>query len=492
MTLSPEKLRDELVRKCESYLPKGEVEIIKKALIFSHRAHEGQKRLSGDPYIIHPKKTALRLAELKLDFETIVAALLHDTLEDTLATPQEIRRNFGLRILGLVESVTKLSNVKIKRSWFPLSKAQIKHIPEYERQLETLRKMLIAMSSDIRVILIKLSDKIHNMETLRHLPKEKRERIAEEVVEIYAPIAERLGMGNWKGILEDLAFPYILPIEYHNLQKLAVPKIRVREKYLRKVRFKFSRILKKENINATVDFRAKRWFSLYQKLLKYDNDMTKVHDLIAMRIVVDSIEHCYQVLGIIHSRWKPLPGRIKDYIALPKANGYQSLHTTVFCDEGQIVEFQIRTQMMNDRAEFGVASHWVYSTKKASRYPKKDEYKWISEFYKLQKSIESAEDLSQLFKMDLFENRIFVLTPRGDVKDLPNGATPIDFAYSIHSALGNKCAGALVNGKIAKVDSTLSNGDIVEIIKRSNAKPRADWLKIVKTAQARNQIRKAL
>jgi len=492
MTLSPEKLQDDLVKRCENYLPKTQIDLIKKALVFSRNAHEGQKRISGDPYIVHPIKTALKLAELKLDHETIVAALLHDTLEDTLATAQEIRRNFGLRILSLVESVTKLSNIRIKKSWFPLTRAQIKQIPEYERQLETLRKMLIAMSSDIRVILIKLADKIHNMETLSYLPKEKRERIAEEVVEIYAPIAQRLGMGTWKGVLEDLAFPYIFPAQYSALQKLAVPKILVREKYLRRVSVKLNKILKTENINATVDFRAKRWYSLYLKLIKYDNDITKVYDLIAMRIVVDTIEHCYQVLGIIHSRWKPLPGRIKDYIALPKANGYQSLHTSVFCEDGQIVEFQIRTQMMNDRAKYGIASHWVYSTDKVARYPKKDEYKWITDFYQMQKSIESAEDLSQLFKMDLFENRIFVLTPQGDVKDLPRGATPIDFAYSVHSALGNRCAGALVNGKIARVDSELKNGDIVEIIKRSNAKPHADWLKIAKTAQARNQIRKAL
>jgi GTP pyrophosphokinase len=429
---------------------------------------------------------------MHLDVETIVAALLHDTLEDTLTTPQEIRRNFGVKILQLVEAVTKLSNVKIKRSWFTLRKARVQPVESYERQIETLRKMLIAMSADSRVILIKLSDKIHNLETLRYLPPEKRERIAQEVIEIYAPIAQRLGMGVWKGILEDLAFPYVYPEQYKDLQKLAIPKIKFREKYLSRIARKLNKILKDNKIEAEVDFRAKRWFSLYKKLQKYENDLTKIYDLIAIRVVVDNIEQCYSVLGIIHSQWKPLPGRIKDYIALPKTNGYQSIHTTVFCDDGQIVEFQVRTKYMHQQAEFGIASHWIYSENKSSRLPQKDELQWIRDFYHNQKNINSADDLSLLFKIDLFQDRIFALTPQGDVKDLPYGATPIDFAYSIHSGVGNKCSGALINGKIAPLDTKLQNGDIVEILKRSNAKPHADWLKMVKTAQARNQIRRTL
>jgi GTP pyrophosphokinase len=487
---SLEKAEEKLLHSSKEYLAEKDFSRVKEALEFSKSAHDHDKRKSGEPFAVHPILCALRVSDLHLDSNTIIAALLHDTLEDTEVTAKEIRSRFGADVLSMVEALTKLSNIRIKKSWFPLSKTDREEITEMERQAETLRKMLIAMSKDVRVIFIKLSDKIHNLETLKYLPEEKRERIAKEAIDIFAPIAGRLGMGEWKGLLEDLSFPFVSHDDYEKVKHLAVPQIKVREEYLKKIVQKTKKMLETAGFKSEIGFRAKKWYSLYRKLEKYDWEILKIYDLIAIRIIVDNIEECYGVLGTIHGEWRPLIGRIKDYIALPKPNGYRSIHTTVFCDDGKIVEFQIRTKDMNYQAEFGVASHWIYEENKTSRKPNKSELQWIDDFYQIQKDLKTPEDLIKSFKMDLFEDRIFVFTPAGDVKDLPREATPIDFAYSIHSDIGNKCSGAKVNGKIASLDTKLQNGDIVEILKRENAKPRPDWLKFVKTEQARAQIKK--
>jgi GTP pyrophosphokinase len=484
------KLEEQLLAICKEKFSADEIAKIKKAIDFASAAHEGTLRQSGEPYLIHPLSVAIKIAELKLDHQTIIAALLHDTVEDTSVTLGDIKKNFSSEIANLVESVTKLSNIKIKMTWFPMIRSEKIQIPQFERQVETLRKMLIAMSKDVRVIFIKLADKLHNLETLEYLPKEKQERIAKESIEIYAPIAGRLGMGEWRGNLEDLAFPFVNKEAFDEIKSLAVPEIKDREKYLIKITKKLKEILTKNRIKADINFRAKKWYSLYRKLIKYNNDLDKVYDLIAVRVIVDSIEDCYAVLGLIHNAWRPLPGRIKDYIAIPKPNGYQSIHTTVFSDDKQIVEFQIRTKKMHQQAEFGIASHWIYADKKSSKLPNKDDLRWIDDFYKIQKKISSPEELVRTLKMDFFEDRIFVFTPDGDVKDLPYGATPVDFAYYVHTDLGNKCSGAKINGKIAPLSTILHNGDIVEIIKKENAKPHADWLNFTKTDIARSQIKR--
>lgn len=491
MTLSDSlKLENNLLEKLKLYLGEHDVKFIKKAIDLAKLSHDSQKRKSGEPYIIHPLAVAMLLTDLKVDTDTITAAILHDTVEDTDLTAAQIKKEFNSTVASLVESVTKLSSVRIKKSWFPYYKIRKEEIPEFEQQVETLRKMLLAVSKDTRVILIKLADKIHNLRTLNHLDKEKRERIARETIEIYAPIAERLGIGHWKGILEDLAFPYVLPEEYENLKKMAVPRIRDREKFLKVMSSELQKILDENGIANEVSFRAKRWYSLYNKLQKYNGDLEKIYDLIAIRVVVDSLEDCYGALGIIHSRWKPLVGRIKDYIALPKPNGYKSIHTTVFAEGGKIVEIQIRTKEMNQQAHFGVASHWIYSKDKTAKIPTRSEIKWLKEFSKMQSTIKDPDDLINALKMDMFKDRIFAFTPEGDVKDLPNGATPVDFAYYVHTDIGNHCSGAIVNGKIVSFDTKLVNGDIVEIFTNKKSKPKADWLKFTKTHLARTQIKK--
>lgn len=482
------QLKKELIDLC-GHISEVDIEKIKVAIDFSERYHQNQKRKSGDPYLIHPLRTAILLAKIKLDKDTIIAAILHDTLEDTPATQKDIKNNFGVEVLKLVEGVTKLGKVRIKKSWFPFFRKKV-DIPEFERQVETLRKMLVAVSQDLRVILIKFADKIHNLETLKYLDLDKQERIAREALEIYAPIAGRLGINEWKDIMEDLSFPYVYPNDYARIQKLAIPEIKEREKYLKAISKKVAKILSENKIEYKIGFRAKRWYSLYKKLERYDNDISRIHDLVALRIIVDSIEDCYKVLGVLHSKWKPIMGRIKDYIAMPKPNGYQSIHTTVFCDNKQIAEFQIRTKEMHQKAEFGIASHWVYEKEKSSRFANKEELRWLEEFSKNQKRISDPAELFASMSLDLFQDRIFVFTPKGDAKDLPINSTPIDFAYSIHTDIGNHCQGALINGKIAPLETKLKNGDIVKIIVSKKSKPKTDWLKMARTDQARLNIKK--
>lgn len=485
-----DKSETNFLEKSASYLNEDELKRVKDALEFAKSAHKGVLRHSGEPFVIHPLKTALILAQIKAGPVSLCAALLHDVLEDTETTSADIKKRFGAEVLTLIESVTKLGTIRIKKGWFPFSKIEERELPEFERQVETLRKMLVAMARDLRVVLIKFADRIHNLETLNHLRADKIERIAGEALEIYAPIAERLGMGDWKARLEDLAFPYLYPKEYKKLVENYRPKIKEKEKYLVSVKQKVAKILKENTVVADVHFRIKHWYSLYRKIKKSDGDSSKVYDLIAIRIVVGSVEDCYKILGLIHREWRPLVGRIKDYVALPKPNGYRSIHTTVICDGGQIVEFQIRTREMHREAEFGVAAHWLYSEKKSSILPDKEKLKWLIDFSKNHKNISSRE-LADSVLADMFQDRIFVYTPTGDAKDLAAGATPVDFAYSVHTELGNHCAGAKINGKIAQISTKLQNGDFVEIIESKNAKPRADWLGFVKTHLARSQIRHA-
>ena len=463
----------------------ADAKLIGKAYKFAEKAHQGQKRKSGADYIEHPLKVAYYLSELKLSPTTIAAALLHDVVDDTDITLKEIKKEFGKEIAFLVEGVSKLGKIKYHGQ---------------QRQIENLRKLFLAMAEDIRVILIKLYDRLHNLETLNHLRPDKAKRIAQESLEIYAPLAYRLGMGELKGRLEDLSFPYVYPEQYRQLLDQVKDKYEEREKYLKKIKPLVKKYLKKEKIKPIeIHYRAKHYYSLYQKLKRYDNDLNKIYDLVALRIIVKDVQECYKALGIIHKYWKPLPGRIKDYIALPKPNGYRSLHTTVFCLDGKIIEFQVRTPQMHKEAEFGIAAHWYYSEQKGLKTyikrlitkPPERKLTWVKQLKAYQertKSLSPDRYLESL-KIDFFNNRIFVFTPKGDVIDLPEGATPVDFAYAIHTEVGNHCQEAKVNGKLAPLRQPLKNGDLVEIILNKNKRPSRDWLKFVKTNLARSKIK---
>lgn len=480
------------------YLPDNQQAIVCKAYEFAKTAHEGQVRNSGEPFVDHELETAIFIADLKLDYEAISAALLHDVCEDTACTHAEIRKVFGAKIAELVDGVTKLGHIRIVKKWLFITDEQ--KLKDFERQIENLRKMFVAMARDIRVILIKLADRLHNMKTLAAVDENKRYRIAKETLEIYAPLAYRLGMGEVKGQLEDLAFPYVYPKEYKALTQMVVHPRAEKEKYLEKLKFRILKKLAKNGIRAEVNGRAKHWYSLWRKLERQNNDLSQIYDLVALRIVVENVEQCYRVLGIIHENFKPLVGRIKDYIAQPKPNGYQSLHTTIFTDDGQIVEIQIRTKQMHDRAENGIAAHWHYSEKKNAwgfmptqnnNIPRQD-LLWVQELSKWQKAVSNHSEIVNDLGIDFFSKRIFVYTPQGDVYNLPIHATPIDFAYAIHSDIGNSIVGAKINGKIVDFAHSLENGDIVEILTKKNSKPKQDWLKLVKTSSAKGKIKSAL
>jgi len=476
-----------------NYLDEGGQRLIEKAYAKAEVNHRGVFRKSGEPFIQHPLKVALKLADLNMDAETIAAALLHDLHEDSGISLKELQNEFGSQIAEMVNGVSKLHRVKL---------GEEDPEAQTERQIEALRKMFVSMAKDLRVVLIKLADRWHNLETLFALPPKKQKEIALETLKIYAPLAYRLGMGEIKGILEDLAFPYAYPEEYEELKKMALPKYEVRKKYIEKVKKILADDLKEAKIEHEIHGRAKHMYSLYKKLKKYDYDMDKIYDLVALRVIVSEIHDCYAVLGLIHKRWKPLLGRIKDYIAIPKPNGYQSLHTTVFCQDGEIVEFQIRTKKMHEKAEYGVAAHWHYTeqttpkefkqgairTEKATLMSE-NELRWVKELTVWQKELKDSKDFFEALKLDLFKDRIFVFTPKGDVVDLPEGATPIDFAYYIHTDIGNSAFGAKVNGKMLSLSAELKNGDIVEILTAKNIKPSQDWLRIVKTAKARERIK---
>ncbi len=452
--------------------------LLRQAFDYADTAHKNQKRRSGEPYIHHPAATAHTLINLKLDQATILAGLLHDVPEETAESIHEIKRQFGEEVAFLVEGVTKLGTIKYRG---------------LERYIENLRKMFVAMASDIRVILIKFADRLHNLRTLEYLKPEKRLRIALETLEIYAPIANRLGIGEIKGELEDLSFKYAYPEKYHETKSLFEKKYRERRHTLTEIKEKISAELKKESIKPIdIHGRTKHLYSLYRKLRLHDNDINQIYDLAALRIIVSNIRDCYAVLGIIHKLWKPLKGRIKDYVATPKPNGYQSLHTTVFCDDGQVVEFQIRDPQMHDLAEHGIAAHWHYTEKgKLSEIPPK-KLDWINQLLQWQKELRDNKKYLESLKIDAFQNRIFVFTPRGDVIDLPEESTPVDFAFAIHSDIGFRCSGARINDRIVRLDTSLKSGDVCEIITdKKRKKPNRDWLKFIKTSNAKYRIRAA-
>ncbi len=457
--------------------------LITKAFELAKTAHAGQKRLSGEEYLFHPLHVAYFLSELGLDAATVAAGILHDTIEDTTVTYKDLEKEFGNDIAFLVDGVTKLS--KIEYDGNPNSKkSNIHHV-------NSLKKMFFAMAEDIRVILIKLADRYHNMETLRHKDETGQRKIALETLEIYAPIAARLGMGRLKGQLEDMAFPYVYPLEYSQLIKGVKEKYADRTKYIDRTKPIIKRHLTDAGIPILeMNSRAKHYYSLYGKMLRKELDIDKIFDLVAMRIIVPDIKSCYEALGVIHKFYKPLPGLIKDYIALPKPNGYQSLHTTIFCEKGRVVEIQIRTGNMHEYAENGIAAHWAYSEggKKKAIMANVKEVQWVNQLKSFLKEVAPGEGMSNL-KIDFFKHRIFAFTPKGEVKDLPDGATPIDFSYAIHTDLGHMTRGAKINGKIVPLHHELKNGDVVEIIKGKDKKPSFDWLKIVKTAEARKKIK---
>ena len=464
----------------ENKISKKEQELITKAYAFAEKAHEGQKRLSGDPYFIHPFETAKILAKLGMDTQTVAAGLLHDVLEDTKIKEEGLKKEFGEDIVFLVKGVTKLGTLKYRG---------------HERHVESLRKFFVAMANDLRVVIIKFADRMHNLRTLQFVREDKRKRIAIESIEVYAPLANRLGMGKLKGELEDAAFPYAYPKESAQIEEIMKEKKEEYEKYLKEVEDQLGKELKKNKINLNeIDHRIKHKYSLYKKLLRYDMDIEKIYDIVALRVVVDNVEECYRVLGIVHSIWNPLPGRIKDYIAVPKPNGYRSIHTTIFTGSGGIAEIQIRTKEMHAEAAYGVAAHFAYKENGNKRKVQNDKtkFKWIEELKNLNYTPSESKNLLEHLKMDFFNDRIFIFTPKGDVVDLPVDSTPIDFAYSIHSDIGDHTSGAKINGKMSQIFSKLKNGDIVEIIKKKDSHPSSKWLEYVKTTIAKKHIKSYL
>lgn len=483
---SPEDLYHGLIERVRKYHPSDDISMIDKAYGIACEAHKNQVRKSGEPYIIHPLCVATILADLELDKETIVAGLLHDVIEDTILTNEEVKEQFGADVELLVDGVTKLEQLKYTGDAGPASREDM--------QAENLRKMFLAMAKDIRVIIIKLADRLHNMRTLKHMPAEKQQRIARETLDIYSPLAERLGISKIKVELDDLALKYLEPEAYYDLvNKIALRKT-VREKYVQDIVDEVSEHIANAGIEAQIDGRVKHFFSIYKKMKNQNKTLDQIYDLFAVRIIVDSVKDCYAALGVIHEMYKPMPGRFKDYIAMPKANMYQSLHTTLIGSTGQPFEIQIRTFEMHKVAEFGIAAHWKYketSDGKVSSGGEEEKLAWLSQILEWQKDMSDNREFLKLLKsdLDLFSDHVYCFTPSGDVKNLPAGSTPIDFAYSIHSAVGNKMIGARVNGKLVTIDYTINNGDCIEIITSQNSKgPSRDWLNIVKSSQAKNKI----
>lgn len=450
---------------------KADIKSIERAYEFAAAAHQGQKRATGEDYIDHAVSTAKTLAELKLPIAIIIAGLLHDVPEDTPRTLDDIKREFGVEVAKMVEGITKLSRIKYRG---------------IDRYIENLRKMFVAMAEDIRVILIKFADRLHNLKTLYALPADKQKRIALETLEIYCPLANRLGIGELQAQLEDASFKYAYPEEFIKIEQLIKRNFSQKKKVLNGMIRKLKNRLDKDRV-AYIDIygRTKHYYSFYRKYLKYNQDIDQIYDLVAMRVIVENVADCYTVLGIVHNMWRPIRGRIKDYIAQPKPNGYQSLHSAVFSDDQEIVEIQIRTKEMHENAEYGIAAHWNY--KEGSQNYRA--ISWISELATWLKNINDNDKLLEGAKIDVFQNRIFVFTPQGDVIDLPDGATPVDFAYHIHTEIGNKCSRAMINNEIVSLNHRLKNGDIVQIITDKNRKgPNPEWLDFVKTRTARQHI----
>lgn len=491
--VQPEDLYKELIESIRKYHPSTDISLIEKAYKTAYNAHEGQVRKSGEAYIIHPLCVSIILAELELDKETIAAGLLHDVLEDTIMTEEEMRQEFGDEVLLLVDGVTKLQHLHLTDN---IKNAKDKNADRLEMQAENLRKMFLAMAKDIRVIMIKLADRLHNMRTLKYQSREAQIRIARETQEIYCPIAQRLGISKIKVELEDLSLKYLDPEAYYDLvEKISVRK-NIREQYVENLVKQVREEIDEAGIRAEISGRAKHFFSIYKKMVNQGKTIDQIYDLFAIRIIVDSIKDCYAALGIMHEKYKPVPGRFKDYIAMPKPNMYQSLHTTLIGPSGQPFEIQIRTFEMHRTAEYGIAAHWKYKEANngvatTTTVTEEEKLSWLRQILEWQRDMSDNKEFMTLLKsdLDLFSDTVFCFTPSGDVKNLPTGSTPIDFAYSVHSAVGNKMVGAKVNGKLVPIDYVIQNGDRVEIITSQNSKgPSRDWLNIVRSTQAKNKI----
>ena len=470
-----ESLYRELEAKIREYRPKDDLAALEKAFRFASKYHERQTRDSGEPYMVHPVMVAHILADMRMDVVAMETGLLHDVVEDTSVTVDQVRKEFGDEVARCVDGVTKLTKLDV--------------FSAEDRQAESFRKMLLAMVEDIRVILVKLADRMHNMRTLGYLSPERRERIARETIEIYAPIAHRLGMGKVRGELEDLAFQHLEPDAYEEIVRAIESRRHSNEEFLAEIRQTVEAELRHEGIPARIDGRVKRPFSVFQKLRRQKISIDQVYDLMALRILTDSVKNCYAALGVIHNKWRPVPGRIKDFIAIPRPNLYQSLHTSVVGPHGQTFEVQIRTEEMHRIAEEGIAAHWKY--KEGRKGPAADDQRiaWLRHLVEWQRDMQDPGEFMSTLKVDLYPEEVYTFTPRGKVLVLPRDATPIDFAYAIHSDVGNTCVGAKVNGRIVPLRSALRNGDIVEIMTQPNHEPSKDWLAFVKTARARNKIK---
>ena len=479
---SPEVLYNELIASIKKYHPSTDITLIQKAYETAREAHKDQKRKSGEPYIIHPLCVAIILADLELDKETIVAGLLHDAVEDTWMTCEEITKEFGPEVALLVDGVTKIGQLSYSTD-------------KVEMQAESLRKMFLAMAKDIRVILIKLADRLHNMRTLQYMTPAKQKEKARETMDIYAPIAQRLGISKIKVELDDLSLKYLKPDVYYDLVEKVALRKSVREEFVGNIVKTVKQHMVEAGIKAQVDGRVKHFFSIYKKMVNQNKTIDQIYDLFAVRILVDTVKDCYAALGVIHEMYKPIPGRFKDYIAMPKPNMYQSLHTTLIGPNGQPFEIQIRTFEMHKTAEYGIAAHWKYKEasdgKTSSGNREEEKLNWLRQILEWQRDMSDNKEFMSLLKndLDLFADSVYCFTPQGDVKTLPNGSTPIDFAYSVHSAVGNKMVGARVNGKLVPIEYRIQNGDRIEIITSQNSKgPSRDWLKLVRSTQAKNKI----
>ncbi|HVC46439.1 MAG TPA: bifunctional (p)ppGpp synthetase/guanosine-3',5'-bis(diphosphate) 3'-pyrophosphohydrolase [Terracidiphilus sp.] len=465
-----------LLKQVQANRPNEDVSLIRKAWEFCVQQHEGQLRASGEPYIVHPLEVAEVLAEMKLDATAIAAALLHDAVEDTPATSEEIEAGFGDQVAHIVEGVTKIDKIQFAN--------------REDRQAENVRKMLLAMVSDVRVVLIKLADRLHNMRTLEHLKPERQEAIAQETLDIYAPLAHRLGMGKVRGELEDLAFRYTDPVAFEQVQKAVEARRLEGEQFLRGVEETLMEQLRENNVEARVEWRIKRLYSIFQKLQRTRASYEQVYDLLAVRVITQDVASCYAVFGLIHTIWRPVPGRIKDFIAIPRANRYQSLHTTVLGEGGHQFEVQIRTEEMHRIAEEGIAAHWKYKAGEGSVTARDEErLNWIRQLVEWQKEMTDPNEFLSSLKMDLYPDEVYTFTPKGKVVVVPADGTPVDFAYTIHTEVGNTCVGAKVNGRMVPLRTKLRNGDIVEIVTQKDHKPSRDWLAFVKSPRARNKIK---
>src|ERR687892_2024364 len=470
---------EDLIEKVRAYNAEADVELLRRAYLFSAVEHKGQVRHSGEPYLVHPLEVADLLADMKLDVVAVAAGLLHDIVEDTHIGIDRIKELFGPDVAHVVEGVTKLGAISFSSS--------------EERQAENFRKMLLAMVDDIRVILVKLADRLHNMRTLHHLPEERRTKIAQETLDIYAPIANRLGMSKVKNELEELSFRYLETKAYEGLRAKVEDKRKSAEKVIDELTHNIRGKLEDAQVPVIhLDGRIKRLYSIHLKLKRQAIDLERVYDFVALRVITESVKDCYAALGIIHQTWSPVPGRIKDFIAMPRPNGYQSLHTSVISDHGLPFEVQIRTEEMHRRAEEGIAAHWKYKEGRVGDHRDERYFQWMRQLLEVQQEVRDPEEFLQNLKVDLYPDEVYIFTPKGEVRSLPRGATPVDFAYSIHTDVGNQCVGARVNGKMVPLRTRLQNGDIVEIVTQAAHKPSRDWLGFVVTSPARNKIKHVL